>query len=209
MGRPEADCAGRLAINILGSCLLNAKHYEDALSVQEAELAMKRRLGAPERSILVAQSNISLTYGALGRFQEALRIKRDVYSGRLKLLGEQHEQTLRAANNYASSLEDLKRFEEVKTLLRKSIPAARRVLGEGHRLTLKLRWNYAKALFKDPGATLDDLREAATMLEDVERTARRVLGGAYPLTMDIEKALRVSRAALRARETPSSVGPEV
>ena len=53
------------------------------------------------------------------------------------------------------------------------------------------------------GATLDDVREAVTTLEDAERTARRVLGGAHPLTMVIERALQNARAALRARETPS------
>ena len=36
------------------------------------------------------------------------------------------------------------------------------------------------------GATLDDLRKAMTMLEETERIARRVLGGAHPLTMEIE-----------------------
>ena len=52
-------------------------------------------------------------------------------------------------------------------------------------------------------ATLADLREAVATLEDAERIARRVLGGAHPLTMQIEGELRNARAALRARETPS------
>ena len=50
----------------------------------------------------------------------------------------------------------------------------------------------------------DDLREAVTLLEDTERTTRRLLGGAHPLTVDIGGALREARAALRARETPPS-----
>ena len=54
-------------------------------------------------------------------------------------------------------------------------------------------------------ATLDDLREAVEMLEDTERTARRVLGGAHPLTEDIELELRRARSVLSARE----VGREV
>ena len=62
--------------------------------------------------------------------------------------------------------------------------------------------NYALALCNDPDATLDDVREAVTTLEDTERTARRVMGGAHPLTVDIEDELRKSQAALRARETP-------
>ena len=56
--------------------------------------------------------------------------------------------------------------------------------------------------YLDSSATLDDLREAVTTLEDTERTARRVLGGAHPVTSRIETALRNARAALRARETP-------
>ena len=53
------------------------------------------------------------------------------------------------------------------------------------------------ALYKDAGATLDDLREAVTTLEETERTARRVFGSAHPLTRWIEGTLRDARAALR------------
>ena len=60
--------------------------------------------------------------------------------------------------------------------------------------------NYARALYNDDGATLDDLREAVATMEDVERIARRVFGGAHPTTTRIEISLRNSRTALRARE---------
>ena len=45
-----------------------------------------------------------------------------------------------------------------------------------------------------------DVREAVTTLEDAGRTARRVLGGAHPLTKNIEWTLRKARPVLRARE---------
>ena len=83
------------------------------------------------------------------------------------------------------------------------MPVARRVLGDSFDLTLLVRSNYAEALFRDNCATLDDLRESVTTLEDMERTARRVLGGAHPTTKGIKFHLRKSRAALGARETPS------
>ena len=67
-----------------------------------------------------------------------------------------------------------------------------------------MRWSHAKALYGDPAATLDDLNEAVTTLVELERTARRVLGGAHPTTEGIEDDLRNARAALRARETPSA-----
>ena len=109
-----------------------------------------------------------------------------------------------AANNYASSLDSLQRFEEAKALFRKTMPVARRVFGEGREVTLKMRWCYARVLYGDPGATLDDLREAVTTLEDAERISRRVFGGAHPTTVGIEDQLQDARAALRARETPPS-----
>ena len=138
----------------------------------------------------------------LGRLDEALRLRRDVHSGCLRLDGEEDEKTLRAAYNYVVSLHDSKRYKEVKSLLRTTVPVARRVLGEGHDLTLTMRWSYAAALHNDKGATLDDLREAVNTLEEIERIARRVFGGAHPTTIGIEHTLRNARAALRARETP-------
>ena len=63
-----------------------------------------------------------------------------------------------------------------------------------------MRSIYAKALYDDPTATLDDLHEAATTLEDTQRIARRVLGGAHPLTSSIERLLRCAREKFRARE---------
>ena len=62
-----------------------------------------------------------------------------------------------------------------------------------------MRWNYAVALHGDDGATLDDLREAVTTLEETTQIARRVLGAAHPVTAEIEPYLRDARAALRAR----------
>ena len=53
---------------------------------------------------------------------------------------------------------------------------------------------------KDDGATLDDLREAVEIFEDIERTSRRLLGAAHPRVFDIEWNLKSARAALRPRE---------
>ena len=54
----------------------------------------------------------------------------------------------------------------------------------------------------DDRATLDDLHEAVTTLEDTNRIARRVLGNAHPKTNGSEASLRLARAELHARETP-------
>ena len=83
---------------------------------------------------------------------------------------------------------------------------ARRVLGDSNDTTLRLRSIYAEALYRDDGATFDDLRKAVTTLEEIERTARRVLGGAHPITKGIEREQQKSRAALRAREDTAPGG---
>ena len=67
-----------------------------------------------------------------------------------------------------------------------------------------MRTLYAAALYEDDRATLDDLRESVATLEELARTARRVLGGSHPVTGGMEDDLRKSRAALRDRETPAS-----
>ena len=202
VGRPEEDQVRGMAMAVLGNGLYGAKHYEDTLTVQEVRLSTMRRLGAPEAHILAVQSNLACTYASNRRFEEALQIERGVYSGRMKLNGEEHKETLRAAFNYALSLFNLKRFEEAKSLMCKTIPIARRVLGKCDIVTLGMRRCYARALYQNECATLDDLREAVTTLEDLERTARRVLGTLHPTTTGIEATLRYSRAALRAREMP-------
>ena len=60
------------------------------------------------------------------------------------------------------------------------------------------------ALYVDPAATLDDLREAVTTLEDTTQIARRVLGSTHPLTEGIEGELQKARAGLRVCEMRSA-----
>jgi hypothetical protein len=72
-----------------------------------------------------------------------------------------------------------------------------------------MRLAYTQSLRKDPGATLDDDREAVTTLEEIERTARRVFGGAHPVTGGIKGDLRLARspeewrAAVRGELAPT------
>jgi hypothetical protein len=209
VGRSEEDYSRRSAVQVLGNGLHEAERHQDALAVQEAELAMRRRLGDSENNILTVQTNLASTYHALGRHQDDMRMSQNVYSGRLKLLGEEHGETLLAAGNYATSLFDVHRYAEAKSLLRKTMPVTRRVLGENHHVTLRMRWAYAIALYKDEGATPDDLREAVATLEETERIARRVFGGAHPLAVDILQYLRDARAALSTHEDVGSISDAV
>ncbi len=186
------------AMTQLGNGLTESHQHVGALSVTEAQLATLRRVGASGDILLVVQANLAMTYQQLGRLEDASRMQRDVYSGWLKLHGKEDHRTLRAANNYAWGLINLRRFETARTLLRKMTPVARCTLGDDNSLTLVMRWAYARS-YGDTDATLDDLREAVTTLEEIERTARRVMGGAHPLTKEIEGDLQYARATHRVR----------
>ena len=206
LGRPEEDLARRSAMSRISRGLVAVNHDEGALVVQEAELATARRLDASEECILSIQSNLANTIWALGRQEQGLKLERDVYYGYLRLNGEEDGDTFAACNNYAISLTKLKRFEEAKALLRKTMPLARRILRDSHELTLLIRMNYATALYSDPAATLNDLCEAMTTLEDTERTARRVLGGAQPTTKEVEARLQKARTAFALRASEAQPG---
>jgi hypothetical protein len=199
LGRSETDEVRGFAMGRLGNGLSAGKHHEDALSVKEAELAMLRRIGASEDQMLVVQGNLAGSYSQLGR-PEALRMQRDVYSGYLKLHGEENKDTIMTAYNYVLTLGDLERWEEAMSLLRKTIPVARRALGDSDEITISMRKMYALALCCDGTPPLRDLREAVNTLEDVAPTARRVLGGAHPTVVQVESYLRHVRERIHARE---------
>jgi hypothetical protein len=83
------------------------------------------------------------------------------------------------------------------------VPVARRVLGENDHLVLRMRSCYAATLCS-PGSSLDDVREAVTMLKETERTARRVLGSEHPFVKrTVANSLRGALIALHALEKPS------
>ena len=68
----------------------------------------------------------------------------------------------------------------------------------------QVRWTYAETLCLGD-VTLDDFRKGVTTFEETERTARRVLGGAHPVTEGLEIDLRSVREVLHRRENGEHV----
>ena len=198
VGRPMGDEVVHLAMGALGNGLYEVGHDEDALSVREADVSLKFRLGVSEERILATQSNIAQTYMQLGKLNDACRLMRYVYSGYLKAHGEEDRRTLLAASNYAASLTVVERLEEANSVIRNVMPVAQRVLGNDDEVTLKMRMNHANWLVEDPNATIKNLNEAIDTLEEIEPTVRRVFGIAHPFMADVERSLEYSRATLRA-----------
>ena len=96
-----------------------------------------------------------------------------------------------AVSNLIELLGATREFEEAKSLAREKIPAIINRHGPDHTLTLEVRTWYARALFLEG----EDLSEAATILEDVWRRSRRVLGEAHPETERARKFLEEVRSA--------------
>ena len=191
VGRPEEHWTRRMAMTVLGNGLNDAEQHEAALSVYKAELAMERRLDAPEASLLNTQSNLAMTYAKLGESEQALQMRQEVYYRILKLHGEEDRDTLIAAGNHASCLLTAKRFDEAKSLLSQSLPVARRVLGESHQITIVMRSSFENARYLDPSTTLNDHREAVVALEEVVRDVRRVLVARAHEGVQVRRAVAV------------------
>jgi len=203
VGRPEEHWARRMAMNQLANGLAVAEYHEDSLSVREAELATEERLGASPLRTLVTRGNLALSYYHLGRIEDALRLQREVYTG-WQILSVSSEvlssSELREAvgdcltisvGNLTELLVAAREFEEAQSLAREKLPAIIDRHGPDHTLTLEVRTWYARALFLEG----EDFAEAETILDDVWRRSRRVLGEAHPDTERARKFLEEVRSA--------------
>jgi hypothetical protein len=65
--------------------------------------------------------------------------------------------------------------------------------GSDHEMTLNCRAKFAGALISDPRASRADVLKAVTILEDLERYNRRVLGNRHPDTVGSLTALERAR----------------
>ena len=177
-------------MGMLGLGLTAAGHDEEALSVQEAELIMLRRLGASEETMLAVQSNLANTYCELGRSDEALSAYREAYARCKSLFGNSDERTLMAANNLVFQLQKQNKYTEAVSILREPLLDARRALGDDHDMTLMLGSLLADSL-AGPGTspTVGNLREAIALQEDICKRSRRLLGRSHPYTQIRQRAL--------------------
>ena len=148
-----------MAMDVLGSSILDSRPAE-AVQVLEASLTLTRRhFPHATEAIGAAEINVASTLQSLGRWDEALVLKREIYARRVTRLGVSHEDTILSGCNLALSLCKLELWEECKPFARDQVlPVARRSLGADHDLTLKLNHNLATALTQDPNRTRDDPR---------------------------------------------------
>ena len=156
LGQPDTDGTRCLAVGVLGSALDTNERSAEALPVLEAFLALNRRLWPhAEHAILNAQASLAVCLQNLGRCDEALVLRREIYANYVAMFGVSHEHTIVSGSNLAMSTKP----HEAKTLVRDQLlPAARQSLGPDHNLTLGLGEILVAALANNPDCTRDDLR---------------------------------------------------
>ena len=166
----------------LANGLSETQQHEAALSVREAELSTLRRLGQTEEQINNSKANLAFSYECLGRHEEALVLRRELYAWGVTFKLPTDEIII-YASNLAVSLKDNKCFEEARCFLRERIAEGfHRTLGVDHLQVMKMRAYYAQALSDDDRPSRDDLVEAIGIYEDLSSQTRRVLGGSHPFT---------------------------
>ena len=196
VGRPEID-PFNLRMNAMQrlECGLSAagKHGE-RVGILEAKLAIEVRLGTLEEAVLNTKNNMAHCYDQLGRTQEALELRREIYASSADVIDATHRFVF--AMNLAISYIETGRVRDAKSFLRKQLPEALRALGSEDRIYIKFRWTYAQALFLNDRASRDDVVESIAIHEELAATARRVLGPAYPLTTSIQDTFAQARERL-------------
>ncbi len=180
----------------LSNGLGEAGRYDEELGILEARLAFLRRFGCSLNYIDVTKANMAVCYSNLRRHEEALTLRRELYARALAFRGPSDE-FFAMALNLALSLMHTRRLEEAKSFLREQLPAARRALGNDHRLVLKLRGVYAETSVHDQSSTRDNIDEAVSIMEVIQRS-QRVFGAAHPEAQHkrrILKALETQRSS--------------
>ena len=195
--RPETNGFRRMALAALGNGLRLNGESEAALPVIEANLALTERYWSrDENAVLAAKANLASCLANVGRHEEALRLRRDVYARSSILHGSASDDALLDAANLASSLIVSQAFDEVIPFLRERILVANQAFGPDHVRALDLAAFLSEALRLNPDATRADLSESESILVNVLQRQRRVLGPAHPNTKNSEQALSFIRESL-------------
>ena len=190
LGRPEADLNRRSAMEALGNGFDEVNCHSEWLKILETTLDNHRRFGAADSTLLQTKCNLAVCYSGLGRNEEALKVRREVYARTVALrLSLPDEQVFVSSLNLAISLGHTGRYKEAKSFLREQLPAARRAFGEDGYMFLEFRSLYAEITLRDRSSTLDDFDEAELIVEDVVRRCQRVMGAVHPTTQTNKRLL--------------------
>lgn len=124
--------------------------YDEALRLEQYRFEQYRSLTGPavEEELIRAQSNLAVTYRAIGNFQQAREIDQELVERWKQRVGEGSYQTLFSISNLARDLLGLGMYAEALELQERSINALRARLNSRHPYVLLAQRTIAMGLRK-------------------------------------------------------------
>ncbi|MEU4220332.1 FxSxx-COOH system tetratricopeptide repeat protein [Actinoplanes sp. NPDC026623] len=150
----------------------------------------------PDPGTLRGAADLVLVLHTSGDHQRAVRLGREVWEGRRRVLGEDHPDTLTSASNIAMSLSGLGRHREASTLHQQVWEQRRRVLGEDHPDTLSAGLNLAIAYFQ-----LGQYLLARRLVDQVRKGLQDLFGAEHPETRRATALRKMVVTAMGGRAT--------
>jgi tetratricopeptide (TPR) repeat protein len=129
-------------------------------------------------------SNLAIGFRTIGRVEEAVDLCEKTLESRVRVFGEEHEDTLGTRSNLANFYREIGRTEEAVDLDEKTLKARVRLLGEEHEDTFATRNNLAIG-YRMLGRT----EEAVSLHRETLSLMERLLGAEHPLTLSTRTGL--------------------
>ena len=195
----EQDFTIRLAaMTELGNGLFSAQAAAEALVVHKAQVVAYARNPPSSDQIdlpyLGALSNVANCFAQLGREEEAQVIRRMVLAKERSFYGDGHLEPIMTAANIANAMvqckkPSAKKYAEIREFTREWVSIAQSSGLGDHHITNRIKEAHAYGIYRDPAASLDDVREGVTILEDVDRSYRQILGKDHPVSAHTRASL--------------------
>ncbi len=163
----------------LGYAYARAGQIENALTQFQAALEGVRTTAPDDTHALTRHmTNVAAALGALGRFEEALEIDRELIGKLQQTFGRRHVHTLRAMGNMANNLRRAGQLDDARKLLEESSQVAAETLGPQHPITLRAELNLGSLL-----GEMQMFDQALPRLTRVREERTAILGSDHPQTL--------------------------
>ena len=200
MDRPEEDGVRCMAQTTLVNALIKPGTYQEALPITEALLATIRRAWPDNTNeIIQTSANLANVHLKCGRAEEAAAINKDVYEQTCAIRGPGSLFTATLGANYALNLVQVGRFADARAICRDIVQWAHRNPDNPH--SFHVLKALARSIYEDPNASVEDLREAVRVFENVPAASSRVFGPAHPDTKKYEVILAKAKKALAEKSS--------
>jgi serine/threonine protein kinase/tetratricopeptide (TPR) repeat protein len=133
---------------------------------QRARTLYTRHLGPDAPDTLRSMHNLANSYHALGRLDDALKLRQETLALRQVRLGPDHPSTLMSMNNLAISYYAVGRHADALKLRQETLALRKTKLGPDHPETLQSMWGVAESL-----ARLERGAEAVPVIDECVRRA--------------------------------------